>query len=92
MTLQNLFLLLVPTYLVLIAYGVAGARRRRLSARARLVSIILLVLIPPAAVLAALYSTGDAFLIAGWDVVTLAMLASGIVAAALAWYIAGRAA
>ncbi len=92
MMIQNLFLLLVPTYLVLIAYGVVGARRRALPVRARLTSAALLVLIPPAAILATLYSTGDAFLIAGWGVVTLAMLASGIVAAALAWYIAGRAA
>ena len=92
MTLETLFLVLIPTYLVLVAYGVVGSRRRNLPRRARAISAALMVLIPPAAVIGALYATGDAFLIAGWGVVTLAMLASGIVTALLAGFIAERAA
>jgi len=90
MTLETLFLLLVPTYLVLIAYGVVGSRRRRLSPRARLVAVALMLLIPLAAILAALYATGDAFVIAGWGFVTLVMFVFGIVTAFLADYIARR--
>lgn len=90
MTLENLFLVLVPTYLALVAYGVVGARKRSLGSASRFLSIALLVLIPPVAILVALYSTGDAFLLAGWGVVMLAMLAGGIGTAALAWFISGR--
>lgn len=91
MTLETLFLVLIPTYLALIAYGVVGSRRRKLPGRARAISAALMVLIPPIAIIGALYATGDAFLIAGWGVVALAMLASGIVTAIIAEAIARRA-
>jgi hypothetical protein len=90
MTIATLFLVLIPLYLVLIAYGVVGARRRGTPGRLRFVTAALMVLIPPLAILGALYSTGDAFLIAGWGVVTLAMLASGVATAAFAEFLARR--
>ncbi|HWI85929.1 MAG TPA: hypothetical protein VNT42_06350 [Sphingomonas sp.] len=91
MTIETLFLVLIPTYLVVIAYGVVGTRRGGMAPGARLVSAALMVSIPPLAILAALYATGDAFLIAGWGIVTLAMLASGILTVAVTDYIARRA-
>jgi hypothetical protein len=90
MTPDTLFLVLIPTYLVLVAYGVVGGRRRNLPGRVRLISAALTVLIPPVAIIGALYATGDAFLIAGWDMVTLAMLASGIATAILTEFVARR--
>lgn len=90
MTIDTLFLVLIPTYLALIAYGVVAARRRRTSGRLRAITTSLIVLIPPTAILGALYSTGDAFLIAGWGVVTLALLAAGIVTALLTTVLARR--
>ena len=38
MTIETLFLVLVPTYLALVAYGQVGARRRALSGRMRIVT------------------------------------------------------
>lgn len=90
MTLDTLFFVLVPTYLVLIAYGVVGTRRRGLPKQARIGSAVLMLLIPPVGILIALYATGDAFLIAGWGLVTLAMFAAGVVTAVLAEFIARR--
>lgn len=90
MTIETLFLVLVPLYLVLIAYGIVGARRRGTPGRVRAAMAGLIVLIPPLAILFALYSTGDAFLIAGWGVVTLAMLASGIATAFFTEFMARR--
>jgi hypothetical protein len=90
MTLETLFLVLIPLYLAMVAYGVVGARRRGTPGRVRVVGAALMVLIPPLAILAALYSTGDAFLIAGWGVVTLAMLASGIATAIVTEFVARR--
>lgn len=90
MTLENLFLVLIPTYLVLIAYGVVGGRRRGLPGKARLVAAALSILIVPAGILLALYATRDAFLIAGWGVVALGMLAAGVATAILTEYIARR--
>lgn len=90
MTIETLFLTIVTTYLVLVAYGVVGARRRRLSAQARLISGGLMVTIPPLAILGALYTTGDALLIAGWGAAMLAMLVGGVVVAVAAELIARR--
>jgi hypothetical protein len=90
MTLDTLFLVLIPTYLVLVAYGIVGGRRRKLPGRTRLISAILTVLIPPAAIIGALFATGDAFLIAGWGLVTIAMFAVGILVAFLTEFIARR--
>jgi hypothetical protein len=91
MTIETLFLILIPTYLVLIAYGVVRGRRRNLPGRVRIVSATLAVLIPPAAIIGALYATEDAFLLAGWGVVAIAMLACGVVTAALTEFVVRRA-
>lgn len=90
MTIETLFLMIVSIYLVLIAYGVVGARRRGLAGRARVTAGALMVLIPPIAILGALYATGDAFLTAGWGLVTVAMLLGGIAVAVAAELIARR--
>ncbi|WP_420136227.1 hypothetical protein [Sphingomonas sp.] len=82
MTLETLFVTLVPTYLVLIAYGVVRGRRRGLPSQARLGSAILMVLIPPVGILVALYATADAALIARWTPLALGMFVMG---AAAAW-------
>jgi len=90
MTLENLFVLLVPTYLVLIAYGVVRSRRRALPNRARLLSAILMVLIPPAGILLALYATADAALIARWTSVALVIFLVGAAAAFITDFTARR--
>jgi EamA domain-containing membrane protein RarD len=90
MTIETLFIVLVPLYLVMIAYGVVGARRKGTPGRVRAAMAALIVLIPPLAVLYALWSTHDAFLIAGWGTVTIGMLASGIATAIFTEFIARR--
>lgn len=90
MTLETLFLLLVPTYLVLVAYGQVGSRRRGLGAGARLLAAALRVALPPLALTGALLATGDALLLARWGGVTLAMLLAGALVAGLAELIAPR--
>lgn len=90
MTIETLFLIVVPTYLVLVAYGQVGARKRGLAPRVRALTAALRILLPPTAIFLALLSTGDALLIGGWGMVTLAMLVAGIVAAGLVEIIAPR--
>jgi hypothetical protein len=90
MTIDILFVVLIPLYLVVIAYGVVGARRRGAPGRLRAATAALMVLIPPLAILYALYSTGDAFLIAGWGIVVLAMLGSGVATAIFTEFVARR--
>lgn len=90
MTIQTLFLLVVPLYLVLVAYGQFGARRRGLSGRTRAIAGALRVIIPPAALLGALASTGDRLLIEGWGIVTLGMLVAGAIVAGVVEAVAPR--
>jgi hypothetical protein len=90
MTIETLFLVLIPLYLVMIAYGIVGARRRGTSGRLRAVTAALMVLIPPLAILYALHSTGNAVLIADWRAATLGMLASGAATALFTEYVARR--
>ena len=90
MTLETLFIVLIPLYLVVIAYSIVGSRRRGTPGRVRAISSAVIVLAPPVAILIALYSTGDAFLIAGWSAVALAMLASGAATAVFTEYMARR--
>ena len=90
MTLETAFLMLVLIYLVMIAYGVVGARRRGTPGRLRALLAALMVLIPPLAAFYALYSTGDPALVAAWGRVILAMLASGIATAGFTEYVARR--
>lgn len=90
MTIDTLFLVLIPTYLVLIAYGQIGARKRGLTPKMRVVTGALRVMLPPVAVILALLSTGDRFFILSWGVVTLGMAVVGAVVAGLVEIIAPR--
>lgn len=90
MTFETLFIVLIPTYLAIVAYGVVSRRRRGLSGMARLIAGSIAVLLVPAAILLALYATRDAFLIAGWGVVVIAMAGMGAMTACLAEFIARR--
>ncbi|WP_293968187.1 hypothetical protein [Sphingomonas sp.] len=90
MTLDTFFLLLVPTYLVLIAYGQVGARKRRLSARARAIAAVLRVALPPVALVAVLLWEGDPALSHAWLPVVAGMAAAGAVVAALVEFVAPK--
>lgn len=90
MTLQTLYVILVPLYLVLVAYGQVGARKRGLSGRVRVIAGTLRVILPPAALMLALFSTGDAPIIAGWCTVTAGMLVAGAIVAGLVEVVAPR--
>lgn len=90
MTIETLFLVLVPTYLVLIAYGQIGSRRRGLGLKPRLIAAAVRVGLPPLAVFGALLATRDAYLIASWGGVTLAMLVAGAIVVALVEWLAPR--
>ena len=90
MTLETAFLMLILIYLVMIAYGVVGARRRGTPGRIRLVAAALMVTIPPLAAFYALQSTGDSALVAVWGRVLVAMLVSGIATGFFTEYVARR--
>lgn len=90
MTLETLFLIVVPLYLALVAYGQVGARKRELGGRTRAVAGGLRVALVPLALLLALWSTGDAVLLARWGAVTLGMLVAGAIVAALVEVVAPR--
>jgi hypothetical protein len=88
-TLDSLFLLLVTTYLVLIAYGVVGARRR-LTARARAISVGLMVILPPALIAILLLAMEEGALVRQWGRLFIAMTLAGIVVAFVAEQVARR--
>jgi len=90
MTLETAFLMLILIYLVMIAYGVVGARRRKTPGRIRLIASALMVVIPPLAAFYALQSTGDPALVAVWGRVILAMLVSGIATGFFTEFVARR--
>ena len=90
MTIETLFLIMVPTYLVLVAYGQVGSRKRGLALRTRALTAALRVVLPPAAIFLALLSTGEPRLVASWGMVTLAMLVAGVIVAGLVEWIAPR--
>jgi len=90
MTLETAFLMLILIYLVMIAYGVVGARRRGTPGRTRLIAAALMVVIPPLAAFYALHSTGDPSLLAVWGRVIAAMLVSGIATGFFTEYVARR--
>ena len=87
MTLGTLLLLILITYLVLIAYGVVGARRK-LSGGPLRIALALLVLLVPAGLAAALAASGDGDLVREWWRFFVAMPILGIVTALLASRIA----
>ena len=90
MTIETLFVVLVPTWLALIAYGQIGSRRRGVGRRGRFVAAAFRVCVPPLAIFGALLATRDAFMIASWGGVTLAMLVAGAIVAGLVELIAPR--
>ena len=90
MTLDIFFLLLVPTYLVLIAYGQVSTRKRRLPARTRTIAAALRVALPPVALGTALMWEGDPALVQAWMPVVIGMAVAGALAAALVEFIAPR--
>jgi hypothetical protein len=90
MTLDTFFLLLVPTYLVLIAYGQVGARKRGLAPRTRMIAAVLRVLLPPLALSGALLWEGDPVLAHMWLPVVFGMAVAGAVVAALVEYVAPK--
>lgn len=90
MTLTTLFLMIVIIYLVLIAYGVVGLRRRRVAGRARLIAAAMIVVAPPALIAGLLAATGESELVRTWRLFLLAMPIVGALAALLADQIARR--
>lgn len=90
MTLDIFFLLLVPTYLVLIAYGQVSTRKRGLPARTRTIAAALRVALPPVALGGALLWEGDPALVQAWMPVVIGMAVAGALAAALVEVIAPR--
>ncbi|NIJ09597.1 hypothetical protein FHS31_003234 [Sphingomonas vulcanisoli] len=90
MTLETLFLIVIPAYLAIVAYGQVGARRRGLAPKMRAMTGALRVLLPPVAIFVALLSTGDALLIMGWGMVTLGMAVAGAIVAGLVEVVAPK--
>lgn len=90
MTLDMLFLVVVPVYLVLVAYGQVGARRRGLRPRLRMVAGALRVALPPLALAGALLSTGDPYLFRAWIFVVIGMAVAGAIVAALVELVAPK--
>lgn len=90
MTLDIFFVLLVPTYLVLIAYGQISSRKRKLGPKTRLIAAALRVALPPLALFGALWWEGDPALLHAWIMVVIGMAAAGVVAAALVEFVAPK--
>lgn len=82
MTLDTFFLLLVPTYLVLIAYGQVGARRRGLAPRTRAVAAAIRVALPVVALIGTLAWESDPGLLRAWLPVVIGMAVAGAIVAA----------
>ena len=89
MTLETVFLTLVTAYLVLVAYGVVGARRRHVG-RAKLIAEALLVILPPALIAGALAAAGEGALVTQWWRLFALMLVAGAVVAIVAEQVARR--
>lgn len=87
MTLGTLLLLILITYLVLIAYGVVGARRKLRGGPLR-IARALLVLLVPAGLAGALAASGEGDLVREWWRFFALMPILGVVTALLASRIA----
>jgi hypothetical protein len=90
MTLDTLFLMIVLIYLVLIAYGIVGMRRRKMVGRPKLVTEILIVLVPPAMIAGMLTASGEGGVVLQWGLFLGAMPVAGAIVAVLAEQIARR--
>lgn len=90
MTLDTLFLMIVLIYLVLIAYGIIGMRRRKMVGRPKRVTEILIVLVPPAMIAGLLVVSGEGGLVLQWGLFLGAMPVAGAIVAVLTEQIARR--
>jgi hypothetical protein len=90
MTLDTLFLMVVLIYLVLIAYGIVGMRKRKMVGRPKLMTEILIVLVPPAMIAGLLVLSGEGGVVIQWGLFLLAMPVAGAIAAVLTEQIARR--
>jgi hypothetical protein len=90
MTLETLFLTIVLIYLVLIAYGIVGMRRRKMVGRPKLLTEILVVLVPPALIAGLLTVSGEGGLVLKWGLFLAAMPLAGAIVAVLTEQIARR--
>ncbi|HMI20529.1 MAG TPA: hypothetical protein VK533_13405 [Sphingomonas sp.] len=88
MTLGTLMLLILTVYLVLIAYGVVGAERKKLAPGALRITRALLVLLVPVLLVGALLASGEQSLVRDWWLLFFLMPVLGIVVAWLAARIA----
>jgi hypothetical protein len=90
MTLGTLFLMVVLIYLVLIAYGVAGMRRKHMHGRPKRVTAALLVLAPPGLITLLLILSDERGLVSEWGLFLGAMPVAGAIVALLTEAIAAR--
>jgi heme A synthase len=84
MTLGTLMLLILIVYLVLIAYGVVGAERKKLAPGALRIKRALLVLLVPVLLVGALVASGEGDLVRQWWRLFVLMPVLGIIVAYLA--------
>ena len=84
MTLGTLMLLILTVYLVLIAYGVVGAERKKLAPAALRLTRALLVLLVPLLLVGALVASGEGDLVRQWWRLFVLMPVLGIIVAYLA--------
>jgi len=88
MTLGTLMLLILIVYLVLIAYGVAGAERKTLGPNALRITRALLIFLVPVLLVGALLISGEDNLVRDWWLLFVAMPFLGIAVTFLAARIA----
>jgi hypothetical protein len=90
MNLATLFLMIVLIYLVLIAYGIVGMRRRKMVGGPKRMTGILIVLVPPAMIAGLLTVSGEGGLVIKWGLFLGAMPIVGAITAVLTEQIARR--
>jgi hypothetical protein len=90
MNLATLFLMIVLIYLILIAYGIVGMRKRKMVGRPKLTTEILIVLVPPAMIAGLLTISGEGGLVLEWGLFLGAMPIAGAIVAVLTEQIARR--
>lgn len=90
MTLGTLFLTILMIYLVLIAYGIVGMRRRHMHGRPKIVTQVLMVIAPPGLITLMLLISDERGLVEQWALFLLAMPVTGAIVAVLTELIARR--
>jgi hypothetical protein len=89
-TLDTFFILLIPTYLALVAYGQVGSRKRKLPPRTRAITAAIRVLLPPVVIVGTLLWEGDPALAHAWLPVVIGMAVAGVIAAAMVEFVAPK--